>query len=139
MQTKPNYRICTLTYPFANYVVIKIVDSATSCTEFQFFRCRCAFHLVNLSLVKRMSLHIYNRVGVILSYVNLLFIFFSNTDASFSTWLSSLGWLSSLTFIQLKIIQLNLSYICARHSTLIYTSNTSCQMMLNFTLRKWTC
>ena len=98
MKTQPYDCISSLTNPFTDNVVIKIVNSATCSTKLQIFRSRRSLHLVNLGFVKRMPFYFNYR----LLLHNLLNMFiFVILLASFSARLSCLGWLANLTLIKL--------------------------------------
>lgn len=124
MKTKTNNSIGTLSDSLAYYVVVKIIYSASLSAKFEFFRGWCAFHLINLSFVKRMAFHIHwiCMFQLILNSL-ILFIFFV-LRPSFSSSLSCLWWLSVLSLVKLKIIQLDLPDISACHAWL---NLSSCQ------------
>ncbi len=51
MQSKSDNSVCALTNPFADNVVVEIVDGRARCTELLVFRGRRAFHLIDLRFV----------------------------------------------------------------------------------------
>lgn len=88
METKSHDSVRALANPLSDYVVVKVFDRRALSTELLVFRSRRALHLVNLRLVKGVTIHVLHRLRF-----GFLFIFLVlNVLASLSSSLGRLRW-----------------------------------------------